>query len=220
MMPEPITLSTLVLRVVAYAPKAGRWLVTTANEQLEFSRLLERALVRAVCPEEPDHPQMREIVMAVNDGLNNVLPPEPASSRFRKSLRAVTHTLFGRWSVRPPKRLGADDEHLFEVSKRWIAMAFKQDWAKEELAAFDCKGRTPDVNTVVNRLPEELDRVVAAEKVTEFRERLIALIDDWRRRRTELGRLRRNIALRDALVSVVPTGSTFAVLQQTWGNAP
>jgi hypothetical protein len=218
-MAEAIALSTLVLRAVAYAPKAGRWLVRTSSEQREFSRLLQRALVRAVCPEQTDHPQMGEIVMAVNNGLNNVLPPEPSSSRVGKAIRAVTHTLVGRWSVRPPTTLGADDEHLFEMLKGWIAKAFEQDWPKEQLAAFKCKGRTPDVQTVVNRIPDELDRVVTAEGVTKFRQRLIDLIDDWRRRRTEVRRLRRNIALRDAFVSVVPSGATFAILEQTW-DAP
>lgn len=211
---DPLTLK-LVQTAIVYVPRAGRWLFHTREEHVEFSRLLEDALACAVCPDDPFNPKLKgDLIPAVNAGLDSCLPGWP-----HRLGRRLVHVFTGGQLRRMPAHLPPDGPSLFEHIQNWMTAAFAQPWPTEALKGIKCANReTPDIATVVNRLPEKLDDLLNAPPVTEFRERLIALVEGWRHRRFELEARRHRSKLKFAVFSVGPTAATFAALEATWGN--
>jgi hypothetical protein len=213
---EPLSLSLkLVQTAIVFVPRAGRWLFHTRDEHVEFSRLLEVALANAVCSDDPDNPKIKgDLIPAINQGLNSCLPSWP-----HKFGRRIVHEFTGGRLRRVPEQMPPDGPSLFEHIQNWISRAFDQPWPAEALGGITCpSGEAPDIATVVNRLPEKLDDLLTAPPVTEFRDRLIKLMEGWRQRRFELDKWRHRSKLRFAVFTVGPTAATFAALEATWGN--
>jgi len=173
---EPLSLK-LVQTAIVYVPRAGRWLFHTREEHVEFSGLLEGALAHAVCPDDPDNPNIKgDLVPAIKQGLSSCLPSWP-----HKLGRRVVHVFTGGPLRRVPEQMPPDGPSLFEDIQNGISRAFDRPWPAEALGAIRCpSGEAPDVATVVNRLPEKLNDLLAAPPVTEFRDRLIKLMEGWR----------------------------------------
>jgi hypothetical protein len=185
-----------VLSAINLAPRVGKWLVRTVEDQRELARLIRSSLERAICPGDPDQVSVQTLVNTIVTYRLHAVPIPTPTSRLRRIGRRVAHTVtLGR--LRPlPGDLPPGGEDFFGLIGEWVKTAFAGDWPEEELAAVNCMGERPDVETVMLQFRDALEQSIYSDgKSTGFYERARKLqrnyltatsLSETERRKTEL----------------------------------
>ena len=93
----------------------------------------------------------------------------------------------------------------------WLLRALLYPLPTIALQRVRCNGKPVDIDAVIDRFPHELERLVYAEPLSDFRERLARMIKGHEELVVMLRRKRWALEASDLLLALGAAGTTYAV---------